>query len=168
MIEIKDSFWKDFLADIPGPSEAVPAYAAHARAGREFFSGIPESRALHRYAPGKWSVKEVLGHITDAHTVFLYRIVCISRGEEKPLPGFDENEYVRNFAGDGKPWSTLLESYLGISHAVAALIAGIGPGDWTRSGSANGVRLTPLDMLRVLIGHERHHVGVLKERYGLA
>lgn len=167
MIEFKDSYWKDYVADIPGPADAVPAYAAQARAGREFFGGIPESRTLHRYAPEKWSVKEILGHVTDSHLIFLYRILCISRGEEKPLPGFDENAFVRNAAFDEKPWSANLEGYLGVSHAVSAVIAGIGAGDWARIGNANGVRLAPLDMLRVLIGHERHHMRVLRERYGL-
>jgi|SRR5690606_28635888 len=167
MIEFEDSDWKSYLADMPDPSETFSSYAAHERAGREFFAGIPESRTLHRYAPGKWSVKEVIGHVTDANLVFLYRIVCISRGEAKALPGFDENEYARNGGFDGKPWSVLLEGYLGVSHAVSAAAAGIGADAWGRIGNANGVRLSASDMLRVLIGHERHHMRVLKERYGL-
>lgn len=168
MLELKDSFWKDYLADIPRPADAVPAYAAHAEEGRTFFAGIPSAKADFRYAPEKWSVRDLAGHITDAHLVFLYRILCISRGDANLLPGFDENEYVRAAARSAVPWEAVLEGYLGVSHAIAAVIARIPAGDWEKRGNANGVSLTALDMLRVLIGHERHHIRVLKERYGLA
>lgn len=168
MQELKDSFWKDYLADIPGPSDAVPAYARHAAEGRAFFTGIPAAKAPFRYAPGKWSVQDLAGHITDAHLVFLYRILRITRGDTQPLSGFDESAYVRAAAAHATPWEAVLEGYLGVSHAIAAVIGRIPPGDWERMGNANGVSLSALDMLRVLIGHERHHVRMLKERYGLA
>ncbi|MDQ3001694.1 MAG: DinB family protein [Fibrobacterota bacterium] len=169
MIDIKDSpFWKHFLQGDGGPSEPVAAFAAHADICGTYFAGIPEGRGDFRYAPEKWSVKQVVGHLTDANLVFLYRLVCISRGEPKSLPGFDENAYVDNARFDSQSWRHILEGYRAVALTTATLIDGLDRTAWERMGAANDVRLTPQNMLWVLMGHERHHIRILKERYGIA
>jgi uncharacterized damage-inducible protein DinB len=168
MIELKDSpFWKYFTEDVDAPENPAAAYADHVEICRTYFASIPESKATLRYAPEKWSVKQVVGHITDANLIFLYRLVAIARGETNALPGFDENTYADNAPFDSLAWRAVLEGYRGVAQAAAGLISGLDARAWSRSGCANGVRLAPRDMLWVLIGHERHHIRVLKERYGL-
>lgn len=169
MIELKDSpFWRYWTGDPDASGDPAANFARHAEICGTYFSSLPESKAGYRYAPGKWTVREVVGHLTDANLVFLYRLVCIARGEQKPLPGFEENEYVANAMFDSQPWRTVLDSYRGVSQAALGLVAGIEAAAWERSGSANGVRMKAREMLWVLIGHERHHIRTLKERYGLA
>ena len=169
MIELKDSpFWKYWTEDPDMSGDPAANFARHSEICGTYFSSLPESKAGYRYAPGKWTVREVVGHLTDANLIFLYRLVSIARGEQKPLPGFEENDYVANAMFDSQPWRTVLDSYRGVSQAAQALVAGIEPAAWERSGSANGVRMKSREMLWVLIGHERHHIRTLKERYGLA
>src|SRR6188768_2719582 len=97
MIEFRNSpFWENYVQGGGGPAEPIAAFAAHAETCGAYFSGLPASESGYRYAPEKWSVKQVLGHVTDASLIFLYRTLCIARGESKPLPGFDENAYMAN------------------------------------------------------------------------
>ncbi len=149
------------------PAEPFQAYLQHAEICSAYLSGLSEAKAGHRYAPGKWSVREVVGHLTDADLVFLYRIVCLARGETQPLPGFEEDAYVAVGEFDQRPWRGMLDAWRGVSQAASGLIAGIPAQAWDREGNANGTRLTPRQMLAVLMGHERHHLRVLREKYGL-
>lgn len=156
-----------FAGDADAPANPAEAYAMHAEIFGTYLSSIPEDKAGFRYQPGKWTVAEVVGHVTDADLVFLYRMVCIARGERKALPGFEENEYVANANFASQPWRTLLQTWRGVSQAILGMAAGLDGYAWKRIGEANGVSLTPRDMLWTLIGHERHHMRTLKERYGL-
>src|SRR4051812_10110392 len=120
MIELKDSpFWKYFTEDVDAPENPAAAYADHAEICLTYFSSLPEGKASFRYAPGKWSVKQLVGHVTDANLVFLYRLVAIARGEIKPLPGFDENTYADNAPFDSLAWRTVLDSYRGVAQAAS-------------------------------------------------
>jgi uncharacterized damage-inducible protein DinB len=169
MTAFKDSgFYKNYLAgDDAEAKDPAEAYARHAEICQTFLSSLPESKAGYRYAEGKWSVREVVGHITDADLIFLYRLVCIARGERQPLPSFEENDYAEASVYDSLSWRAVLDAWKGVSQAVRGLIAGIDSVGWERVGTAAGVQLRSSDMLRVLIGHERHHMRVLKELYGL-
>lgn len=108
---------------------------------RTFFAGIPVERAAHRYAPGKWTVGEVVGHLGDVHLVFAYRMACFARGEEQSLPGFDEGRYVEGASHRDQPLPRLIAAWSALAASTEAQAA--------------------------LIGHEIHHLGVLKDRYGL-
>ena len=169
MIEFEDSgFYKNYVSkDEPPTVPPAEAYARHAEICGIYLSSLPGSKAGYRYAEGKWSVREVVGHIADANLVFLYRTICIARGEVKPLPSFEENDYAAAAPYDAMPWAAVLGAWKGMSQAVSAMLAGIHEAAWDRAGTAAGVSITPRNMLRSLIGHERHHIRVLKERYGL-
>ena len=168
MIDFKGSpFWQNYLLGSDDPAGPVAAFAAHAEICGTYFSSLPESKSIHRYAPDKWSVKQLLGHVTDSNLIFTYRLVSIARGETKPLPGFDEKVFAANAAFDSTAWRDLLGNYRAVSQATAGFIAGFDAAAWNRQGCANDTRITPLEMLRVLMGHERHHIRILKERYGL-
>jgi len=169
MIAFQDSaFYKNYVSQ-DGPLTAPPAeaYARHAEICGTYLASLPEAKAGYRYAPGKWSVREVVGHVADTDLVFFYRLVCIARGETKPLPSFDENVYAANAGYDSRSWRAVLDTWRGAAQAASAFIAGIDAAGWERMGTAAGVSLSARDMLSALISHERHHIRVLKERYGL-
>jgi uncharacterized damage-inducible protein DinB len=162
-------FYKNYVSkDEPLSTSPLEAYARHAEICGTYLSSLPEAKAGYRYAEGKWSVREVVGHFTDASLIFLYRTLCIARGEQTPLPSFEENDYAAVAGYDSLSWRAVLDAWKGVSQAASGLLPSITAEGWERMGTAAGVRLTPRDMLRSLIGHERHHIRVLKERYGLA
>lgn len=166
-MELKEAPWKIYL-DETAPTDPVARFSAHVEDCRAFLARIPADKIGFRYAPEKWSVKELVGHITDADLIFLYRLICIARGETKSLSGFDENAYVRGGRFDSADWGAQLRGHRSVSEAALALILGLDTQAWNRRGTANDTELTPLDMLRVWIGHERHHLRILRERYALA
>ncbi len=134
---------------------------------RRICEGVSEEGALHRYAPGKWSVKEVLGHIADAERVFSYRALRIARGDVTPLPGFDENEYVEAAGFDTRGLQDLLEDFAAVRHATVRLLESLGPEAWSRRTEVSGFSTTTRALAYVVIGHVEHHTDLLSQRYGL-
>jgi hypothetical protein len=130
-----------------------------------FLRGIPESRSGHRYAPGKWSIRQVVAHVSDAERVFAYRALRFARGDGTPLPGFDENEFMKRSRLDERPYANLLDEFEAVRGASIALLDGLFPEEWTRHGSASGKDVSVRALAWIIAGHELHHVGVLKERY---
>lgn len=126
---------------------------------------LDDAAADHRYAAGKWSVKELLGHLLDAERIFAYRILCIARGEAAPLPGFDENAYVAaaNFAA--RPLEGLLEEYDLVRGHTLSLLRGLDEAALARTGTSNGKTVSARALAWLVAGHERHHMTVLKEKY---
>jgi hypothetical protein len=168
MIEFKESFFARYVADEGlAPANPAAAYADHAEFCLTYLASLPEGKAAYRYAPDKWSVKQVVGHFTDTSFIHLYRLTVIARGETQALPGFDENLYAENAPYDSMSWRAVLEAYRGVTQAALGLVSALDPAAWERRGCANDTRITPEQLIRVLIGHERHHIRVLKERYGL-
>lgn len=127
--------------------------------------GIPPERETFRYAPEKWSLRELFGHMVDAERVFGYRLFCISRGEEQPLPGFDEKSYVARSDYDGRPLPDIVEELVLVRDANLSIVERLDERTVHRAGVANGVSITVRALLFVLTGHVRHHLKVLEERY---
>lgn len=127
--------------------------------------GLDDDAADFRYAPGKWSVKEVLGHLLDAERIFGYRILRIARGDQTPLPGFDENAFVAAAEFGARPLESLLDEYDLVRGGTLALLKGLPASSLDRTGSANGRTVSVRLLAWMVAGHERHHAQVLKERY---
>lgn len=127
--------------------------------------GIPEDRADHRYAPGKWSIREVLGHLADTERIFAYRALRVARGDATPLPGFDENAYVANANFAVRSLASLVDELRVIRQATLALYRPLADEELLREGSANGAPITPRALAWIIAGHERHHLAILRERY---
>jgi hypothetical protein len=132
---------------------------------QRLISSLDDARALHRYAEGKWSVKEVIGHVTDAERVFGYRALCISRGDTQPLPGFDEKEYMQYANFDSWRLGDLAESYALVRRTNIVMFRNLASDAWDRRGTASNNGVTVRALAYILAGHERHHVKVLRERY---
>jgi len=129
--------------------------------------GLSEAQALHRYAPGKWSVKEVVGHLTDAERVFSYRALRFARGDAKPLQGFDENAWVPPGKFDARPLADLAAEFAVVRRATVALFRSLDAAALERRGVASDNLVSVRALAYIIAGHERHHVGILHERYGV-
>jgi hypothetical protein len=131
-----------------------------------FLRSLPEERLGGlRYAPGKWTVKDVVGHLVDDERVFAYRAFCLARGERASLPGFDQDVYVSCAEAEVRPWGELLSDYQAVRAASLTLFGGLSSAAWTRAGEVNGYRATARGLAFHIAGHERHHVRMLRERY---
>jgi hypothetical protein len=128
---------------------------------------IPEARGGHRYGPDKWSIKEVLGHLIDAERVFAYRALRFGRADQTPLAGFDENTYVPAGRFGDRTLANVADEFRAVREATVRLLEGMPDEAFARSGKANDAAITVRALAWIMAGHERHHVGVLKERYGL-
>lgn len=159
-------YYETYIARVQGedPIAALAAQTAHAR---QVFESIGGEKAGHRYAAGKWSVAEVIGHITDAERVFAFRALWFARADANPLPGFDENTWVPASAADGAPLADHVEAWRTQREATLALLRTFGPDAWARRGTANGKEMSVRALAFVIAGHETHHLSVLAERYGV-
>lgn len=126
---------------------------------------VPEAQGAHRYAPGKWTIRQVLGHMADTERVMAYRALCIARGESQALPGFDEDGYVAGARFDEQPLASLAENLAIVRQATVALLAPLSAVELARAGTANAAAVTVRAIAWIIAGHERHHLAVLRERY---
>jgi uncharacterized damage-inducible protein DinB len=128
-------------------------------------AALSEAQALLRYAPGKWTPKQVLLHIADAERIFAYRALRFARADAQELPGFDENEYAASSEADDRPLADLLAEYQAVRAATLAFFSGLNAGQLDRAGRANGSPYTVRALLYLAAGHEAHHLNILRERY---
>lgn len=159
-------FYASYIARVPEtdplpPLEAQPA-EIHALADR-----IAPDDELFRYAPDKWSVRQTFGHLIDTERVMGYRAFCIARGEEKPLPGFDEKQYVAHADSDERSVKELAHEFAAVRHANLWTIRRWAPEDWDRVGNANGKSVSVRAIAYIMAGHVRHHFAILRERYAV-
>jgi uncharacterized damage-inducible protein DinB len=124
-----------------------------------------EARAGHRYGPDKWSVKEVVGHVTDTERIFAYRALCAARGETGSLPGFDENAYTPGGEFDRRTLNSLLGELTAVRRATISLFRNLDDAQLARRVVANGVPVSARALAWIIAGHERHHARILAERY---
>ena len=127
--------------------------------------GVPEGRGGHRYAEGKWSIREVVGHVCDTERVFGYRAMRFARSDQTPLPRFDENAFVANSRLDTRTLASLIDEFEAVRAATVALLGGLDEDEWIRRGTANNTPMSVRALAWTIAGHERHHRGLLQERY---
>jgi hypothetical protein len=128
-------------------------------------SGLSEEQALYRYAPEKWSVKQVIGHLSDTERVFTYRALRFSRNDATPLPGFEENDFVAGANFDERPFPEVLDEFSSVRAASLTFYRSLIQELAQRRGGANELEFSVRSVPYIVAGHERHHVRVLRERY---
>ena len=128
-------------------------------------SAQAQARAEHRYAPDKWSVKEIVGHLSDTERVFSYRMLRFARNDATELPSFDENAYTPAGEFGARTLEDLISEFLVVRASTIALIRGMPAGAWTRRGVASGNPMSARAAAWVIAGHELHHRAILEERY---
>ncbi len=129
------------------------------------FNSIPENKWLYKYAEGKWSVKEVLQHITDTERVFSFRAFVFSRKDPNTFPSFDENEYARNSNADNKNPKDLIEEFLTVRKSTQLLFNGFSEEQLNSAGKASSYEMNVNSIGYMIAGHFAHHIKILKERY---
>lgn len=130
-------------------------------------SGLSDEQGNYRYAEGKWSVKEVLGHITDNERIMGYRLLRIARGDKTPLPGYDQDTMMEGAPFQACSLAFLLEDYQAVRLATLTLLKSMTEEAWVRQGTASDCVFTARALACVIVGHELHHLQVLRERYGI-
>lgn len=157
-------FYAGYVAGVPdGDLIALLEQQAEETAG--LLGAISEEKSHHRYAPGKWTIREVLGHIIDGERVFTYRALTFARGDAGPLPSFDENAWAASSNADRRTMKQLLAEYRAVRAATVALFRGFGDEEFARSGVASKNPVTVRALAYIVAGHERHHLKILRERY---
>jgi uncharacterized damage-inducible protein DinB len=168
----------------PGPDEYAPAFGRYvervpqrplleelARQGRETaatLGALPAEKARYRYAPDKWSVTQVAGHLSDCERVFAYRTLWIARGDQAPLPGFEEDDWMKTAPWDRRELPDVLAELAAVRQATLALLGSLDDAAFERRGTANGASISVRALAYIMAGHELHHRAVLRERYGIA
>ena len=126
---------------------------------------IPETRGEFRYAEGKWTIKELIGHIIDCERVFAYRALRFGRGDSTPLSGFEQDDFVRGADFNKRSLENLADEYELVRRSTIALFGSLEADAWDRRGTANDSEVSVRGLAFIVAGHERHHLGVLKSRY---
>ena len=157
-------YYAGYVAHV-SEDDVLSAMEAQSGETQRLLASLDDTRAEHRYAEGKWSIKEVIGHLTDAERVFGYRAAAIARGDTTPLPGFDEDAYVRNAAFDDWRIGDLAEAYTVGRRSNIVLFRNLPEEAWARRGVANDAEVTVRAVAFIIVGHERHHLKVLRDRY---
>ncbi len=128
-------------------------------------SGRTEADGDLRYAPEKWSLKEVIGHINDTERIMSYRALRISRSDATPIEGFEQDDYVRNAPFAHRPLSDLIEDYIAVRRATISLFRNLDEPAWTRRGVANKSEISVRALAYIIAGHELHHRRIIEEKY---
>jgi hypothetical protein len=146
--------------------DAAGALASQLPETLGLLSTVEDRRASKfRYAPRKWTIKQIIGHLADDERIFAYRMLCIARGDKRQLRGFDEKAYMRKAGFNERPLADLVEELKSVREATLALLRGLPQDAWLRSGVVNGYPATVRGLAFHVAGHELHHRRILKERY---
>jgi uncharacterized damage-inducible protein DinB len=154
-------FYTNYIARVPdGP--LTDFLAQQARQYRQLLSGISDREASAPTAPGKWSIKQILGHICDTERVITYRVLRFARGDQKELHGFEQDDYVREADSNSRTLEDLLQEFESVRQATVALLKSLPLGADMRTGVANGNRVTVRGLAYIVAGHAQHHYDLLK------
>lgn len=159
-----DAYYLKYVALVP-EEDIREAYAAQPAELRQAFDGLDETAGRHTYAPGKWTVKEVLSHIVDGERVFAYRMHRISRGDETPIEGFEQDGYIENSNANERPFADLLREFELARGANVLMLNNLDATALSRMGTASGLPVSVRALANISIGHVRHHLAILRDRY---
>jgi hypothetical protein len=157
-------FYARYIANVV-EDDVLTALEGQSAETQRLFARLDDQRASYRYEDGKWSVKELLGHVTDTERVMAYRALSFARGETAALPGFDENLYAANGGFDSWTVGDLAEQYALVRRSSILLFRNLPDGAWEKRGIASDSPVSVLALASIIVGHERHHLKVLRERY---
>ena len=158
------SFYGSYVAGVPD-SDVTRALGGQGESFLRLLKDIGEQKAAFAYAPGKWTIKEVILHMADAERIFAYRVLRMARGDATPLASFDENAYTPMSAANDRPLDTLLGEFAAVRAATLALLRGLPEEAWTRRGVASGKEVSVRALAWITTGHALHHERILRERY---
>jgi hypothetical protein len=159
-------FFHDYVTLVP-EADVLSALEAQLPEVSRVRALVPEHSETFAYAPGKWTIRELVGHVGDGERVFGFRAFSFSRFDSNPLPGFDENDYVANAGFNALPLAALLEDFALQRRLNLRMLRGLSDAQWAGAGTANGHAVTVRALAFIMAGHVRHHLGMLRDRYGI-
>jgi hypothetical protein len=151
--------------DLVPDSDVIAVLASQLDDVLSFARGVTEERSLHRYAPDKWSIRQLLSHVTDTERAFLFRALWFARGFETPLPSFDQEISAKGAQADGVAWANHVEEFRVVRLATLAFFHNLPRDAWMRRGTASGNLFTVRALAYITAGHVAHHLAILAERY---
>ena len=154
-----------YIDRLPDDGRLLEHLAENLRATTELVRSLPEERLLRPYAPGKWTIKEVLVHVADDERIYAYRALRFARGDRTELPGFEQDDYVRLSGANERAVEDILAEYAAVREATIALFRGLPEEALLRSGVANENLASVRALGYHIAGHEVHHIGIVRERY---
>ncbi len=158
-------YYSVYINQIPDGNSIIKVLEDGREKMQSLIRSIPKEKGSFSYAAGKWSIKEVLGHIADVERVMAYRAMCIARGEKKPLPGFEQDDYVASADFNSRPLSGFAEELLHLRNGNIALFQSLNDEALMRWGMASNHDVTVRAFMFIIAGHEIHHMRILRERY---
>jgi hypothetical protein len=160
------AFYHNYIRQV-ADTDLMTAFEAHLTNLKSLLSGLPEEKWGYRYAEGKWTIRELVQHLIDAERIFAYRALTFARRDSNVLPGFDENSYVVHSRADQRSPDSLLEELEAVQRSSYLLFRSFDADQLESSGIANGNTIHVEAIGYIIIGHVRHHMNVLNERYGV-
>jgi hypothetical protein len=157
-------YYSTYIDLVPGDS-IVDAIEIQLDETASFLESISEELSLHRYAPEKWSIRELLSHVTDTERVFLFRALWFARGFEDPLPSFDQDIGVKGAEADKVSWARHLQEFRSTRQSTIDFFRNLPPEGWMRGGVASDYPFSVRALAYIIAGHVAHHTGVIRERY---
>jgi hypothetical protein len=159
-----DPYYEGYVSLVP-EDEIIPTLENQMDEYSKLFEKVPDERGTFAYEDGKWTVKELLSHVIDGERMFGYRAFRIARGDKTPIEGFEQDGYIENSHANRRPIVELIEEFSLLREANLMFFENLEDEDWTRTGTANNVEISVRSLAWIMVGHVRHHVAILKERY---
>lgn len=151
--------------DLVPDEDLLTGFAKQSAVIKDLLGSITEEKSTYAYAPGKWTLKELLQHIIDTERIFSYRALCFARKETISLPGFDENNYAANAAANERTWQSLADEFVAVRHSTELLFKSFTAEALSRIGTANNNPTSVASIGFITLGHFYHHKKVIEERY---
>ena len=160
-----NAYYETYIRLVPEGADPLAQLQRQLQELRRLVGQLTDQQARFAYAPGKWSIKEVLGHIIDTERIFAYRALRIARGDQQPLAGFEQNDYVPASGANERPLENILHEYATVRAATLSLFDSFPLAAYDQMGTASGYPLSVRALAFILPGHEAHHLHILQERY---
>ncbi len=157
-------FYEKYIALVP-QGDLFATLEKQLNQYKSLLGKLTEPQSEFRYEPAKWSIKEVVGHVTDTERIFAYRLLRIARGDQTPLSGFEQDDYVKEGNFSARKLADLLEEFSLVRRATLALLRSLPSKAWTRRGNANQKEITVRALGFIIAGHDCHHRVILEQRY---
>ena len=157
-------YYDRYISLVPG-NDILATFDEQRRQMLLLLSGRTEGDGDLRYSPEKWSLKEVLGHLNDTERIMSYRALRIARGDQTPIEGYEQDDYVRHARFGSTPLADLIEDYIAVRRATVSLFRNLDEQAWTRRGVANKNEVTVRALAYIIAGHELHHRKILEDKY---
>ncbi|RIV25226.1 DinB family protein [Fibrisoma montanum] len=158
-------FYNTYVSLIPNDDDPLGQLRRQPDELKAMLGHLTDEQGMFRYAPGKWSIKESLVHMIDTERIFAYRALRIGRGDQTPLPGFEQNDYVPMSGADRRSLVSIWQEYEAVRSATLALFDSFDAGALERIGTASGGPMSVRALAYIIPGHEAHHIGLFRERY---